>query len=182
MTDKELLNVLENGGQVAVPYFDGDLIEVHVSSKLDSAELLPVLKNFLMLSADNRRSDARHLVAYCKLMMDAVGDDIIIEDLNGEQPTEENIWNHTRIRHIFFGRLEAGKYAARRTIYLQIEGEVAWEPEHGLQMSWADGKRLVKAGAFDGHPTNGHASAKPERDKYVFSCYTPELCTLPDPD
>ena len=181
MTDNELLNIIENGGQVSVPYFDGAMVTILEEGHLPAADVLPALKNFLLLSAENRRSDARHLVAYCKMMMDAVGDEIILEDLNGEHPTLENIWHFTKIRHIFFGALDAGKYAANRTIFLQIEGEVAWEPEHGLQMSWAEGKRLAKAGDFDGHPTNGHASANPEKDQYVFSCYIPELCTLPDP-
>lgn len=182
MTDKELINILENGGAISVPYFDGAMIKVNADRHLTTAEQLPALKNFLGLSAENRQSDARHHVAYCKMMMDAVGEEEILEDMNGEQPTVENIWSHVKIRHIFFGWLDAGKYAAKRTIYLQVEGEVTWEPEHGLQMSWAEGRRLVKSGPFDGHPTNGHASAKPEDDQYVFGCYQPEHCTLPDPE
>ena len=179
MTDKELLSILNNSGQVSVPYFDGVKLSVDLDS-LTASEALPALKNFLALSAENRQSDAHHLVAYCKMMMDAVGDEEILEDMDGNAPTIENTWNYAKPTLLFFGKLEAGKYAARPTVYVQIEGRVAWEPEHGLQMSWADGNRLVKAGAFDGHPTNGHAYGKPERDQYVFYCYDLTLCTYPD--
>ena len=179
MTDQELLTILDNGGEISVPYFNGDMIQIDASD-LEPTEALPALKNFLTLSNDQRMSDARHLLAYCKLMMDAVGEEEISEDLGGVQPTLENIWNFTKASHIFFGKLDAGKYAAEKTVYLQLEGNVAWEPEHGLQMSWANGNKLVKAGPFDGHPTNGHAYADPERDQYVFDGETKDTSTLPD--
>ena len=179
MTDQDLLNILENAGSVSVPYFDGAELSVDLDI-LSPAEVLPALKNFLGLSAENRRSDARHLVAYCKMMMEVLGEEVVVEDLDGHRPTLENIWDYARAKILFFSKLEQSKYAKETTVFVQIEGEVAWEPEHGLQMSWAEGNRLVKAGAVDGHPTNGHASAKPEHDQYVFYCYDPALCTFPD--
>lgn len=179
MTDKDLLNVLENGGKIAVPYFSGTMVQID-RCDLSPQEALPALKNFLTLSPEKRMADARHLLAYCKMMVDAVGQEIL-EDMGGLEPILETIWNYVRVNQLFFGKLGAGKYAATPTVFVQLEGDVAWEIEHCLQMSWAEGKRLVKVGAFDGHPTNGHASANPADDQYVFVCYKPELCTLPDP-
>ena len=170
MTDNELLIILEKGGQVSVPYFDGSMIQVE-KCDLSLEEVLPAFKRFLSLTAEQRRSDARHLLAYCKMIVYAVGEDAL-EDMGGSEPGASLI---------FFDKLEAGKYASKPTIYVQIEGNVDWEPEHGLQMSWAEGDRLVKVSAFDGHPTNAHASAKPEDDQYVFECYKREFCTFPDP-
>ncbi len=178
MTDQELLIILDTGGEIAVPYFNGDTIQMDACD-LEPTEALPALKNFLALSNEQRQSDARHLVAYCKLMIEAVGEEVL-EDMEVSEVTAEKIWNHTQVSHIFFGKLDAGKYAAETTVYLQIEGNVDWEPEHGLQMSWANGNKLVKAGPFDGHPTNGHAYAKPEYDRYVFYGDTKESSTLPD--
>ncbi len=179
MNDKDLLDALENSAEVTVPYFDGQSIKMS-DCDLPATEALPALKNFLKLSAEQRRSDARHLLAYCKMMVNAVGEEIL-DSMGWVEPSLEQIWNYVTIRHLFFGKLEAGKYAAQKTIYVQLEGDVPWEEEHGLQMSWANGSQLVKVSSFDGHPTNGHAEAKTERDKYVFSCYYPELCTLPEP-
>lgn len=180
MTDEELVAILANGGQVCVPYFDDASIRVE-PSEVAPAHALAAFKAFLGLTADQRRSDARHLVAYCRLMIDAVGEEEVLAEMGGVMPSVEEIWEHASPTLIFIGELEAGKYAAQQTTFVQIEGRVAWEPEHGLQMSWAEGRRLVKVGPFDGHPTNGHAYANPAHDRHVFHCYEPELCTLPDP-
>jgi hypothetical protein len=41
--------------------------------------------------------------------------------------------------------------------YISFEGEVSWEPEHGLQLVVKDGLRVCKVGPYDGHVTNAHA-------------------------
>lgn len=46
--------------------------------------------------------------------------------------------------------------------YVSFEGEVAWEPEHGLQLVFADGRELCKVGPYDGHLT--HAAAYGDLD------------------
>jgi len=180
MTDDELWRVLENGGDVCVPYFDGAHVRVEPFD-VSPALALPVLKNFLRLTPEQRRSDGRHLLAYCELMIDVVGEEQTLCEMGGVMPTLEDVWQYASPTLIFFSDLDVGKFASTPTVFLQIEGSVAWEPEHGLQMSWAAGSRLVKVGPFDGHPTNGHASGNPEADRHVFRCYMPELCTLPDP-
>ncbi len=43
--------------------------------------------------------------------------------------------------------------------YLSFEGNVAWEPEHGLQLVFADGGKIEKVGPYDGHVTNAYACA-----------------------
>lgn len=178
MSDEEVQHLLETGGMIAVRYFDGAMVKIE-QDNLPVEDALPALKNFLALTTEQRRSDARHLIAYCKMMVDAVGEEVL-EKMGGRVPNEEEVWAHVSIQNLFFGKLDTGKYVSKPTVFVQIEGNVAWEPEHGLQMSWADGSRLVKVGAFDGHPTNSHATADPTRDQYVFSCYKPDLCTLPD--
>ena len=168
MTEETLAAALE-AGAIEIPYFDGASVAVDNVNGLPLHQVLPVFSAFLELTADNRRADARHLVAYCQMMMEAVGEEEILEDLNGEAPTLENIWTFAQPSLLYFSHLTAGKYAERDTTYVMLEGNVNWEPEHGLLMSWQDGNKLVKVGAFDGHPTNGHAMADPEQDKYVFA-------------
>ena len=41
--------------------------------------------------------------------------------------------------------------------YISFEGEVTWEPEHGLQLVFEHGLRVCKVGPFDDHNTNAHA-------------------------
>lgn len=52
--------------------------------------------------------------------------------------------------------------------YISFEGEVSWEPEHGLQLVVEDGLRVCKVGPYDGHVTNAHASGDISRLGAVF--------------
>lgn len=40
-------------------------------------------------------------------------------------------------------------------VYVSVECECAWEPEHGLQLVFRGGRSVSKVGPFDGHLTNG---------------------------
>lgn len=181
VTDSELTALVEAGGELAIPYLDGAPVRVHNINELSPVEVLPALRGFLGLTPKQRRADGRHLIAYCTSTVEAVGPEVL-EDMGSGIPTLETVWDHVQAGGIFFSKLDAGKYASTPAVFVELEGNVAWEPEHGLQMSWADGTRLVKVGAFDGHPTNGHAAANPDRDQFVFYCDLPELCTGPDPN
>ncbi|HVV36962.1 MAG TPA: hypothetical protein VHC63_10205 [Acidimicrobiales bacterium] len=52
--------------------------------------------------------------------------------------------------------------------YVTFEGEVAWEPEHGLGLVFEDGRRVVKVGPYDGHATVAHAFGDPALLNVVF--------------
>ncbi|MEV4708130.1 DUF6985 domain-containing protein [Actinoplanes sp. NPDC049316] len=42
-------------------------------------------------------------------------------------------------------------------VYVSVECECAWEPEHGLQIVFRDGRTVSKVGPYDGHLTNAPA-------------------------
>lgn len=74
-----------------------------------------------------------------------------------EIPETGDIWDEVQFRHppelALGGRLlEPGRS------YISFEGEVSWEPEHGLQLVFEDGLHVCKVGPYDGHLTNAHAS------------------------
>jgi hypothetical protein len=52
--------------------------------------------------------------------------------------------------------------------YISFEGEVTWEPEHGLQLVFEHGRRVCKVGPYDGHHTKGHAYGDPALIDVVF--------------
>ncbi len=67
-----------------------------------------------------------------------------------------DIWTHVSIRtppSIELGRPPLSPARA----YISFEGEVSWEPEHGLQLVVEDGLRICKVGPYDGHVTIAHA-------------------------
>lgn len=53
-------------------------------------------------------------------------------------------------------------------VYVSVECECAWEPEHGLQLVFRDGRTITKVGPFDGHLTNGSALDREESDTSVY--------------
>ncbi|WP_420847686.1 DUF6985 domain-containing protein [Natronosporangium hydrolyticum] len=53
-------------------------------------------------------------------------------------------------------------------VYVSIECECAWEPEHGLQIVFRDGAAVTKVGPYDGHLTNSAAYADDTLDGVVY--------------
>lgn len=73
-------------------------------------------------------------------------------------PDNADIWDHVTLTRgpdfaVGGGPLEPGRS------YLSFEGEVTWDPEHGLQLVFEHGERVCKVGPFDGHFTNASAFA-----------------------
>jgi uncharacterized protein DUF6985 len=73
-----------------------------------------------------------------------------------EIPPDSDIWDHVTFAFLPWIEL-GGTRLEPAPSYLSFEGEVSWEPEHGLQMVFEQGRRLCKVGPFDGHNTNAHA-------------------------
>jgi hypothetical protein len=73
-----------------------------------------------------------------------------------EIPDSADIWEHVQFRHPPQWRLGGGPLAPGRS-YLSFEGEVSWEPEHGLQLVFEDGQHVCKVSPYDGHVTVAHA-------------------------
>lgn len=73
-----------------------------------------------------------------------------------EIPASADIWEEVEFRwppsvHLGGGRLEPGRS------YISFEGEVSWEPEHGLQLVFEHGLSVCKVGPYDGHCTVARA-------------------------
>lgn len=69
-----------------------------------------------------------------------------------EIPESADIWEHVSFPHEE-ASWQLGDEPFRGRSYLSFEGEVSWEPEHGLQLVFEDGQRVCKAGPYDGHLT-----------------------------
>jgi len=53
-------------------------------------------------------------------------------------------------------------------IYISLECNCDWEPEHGLQIVFKNGSKVTKIGPFDGHLTNSDAFANPNLENVVY--------------
>jgi hypothetical protein len=73
-----------------------------------------------------------------------------------EIPDSADIWEHVQFQHPPEWLLGGGSLTPGRS-YLSFEGEVSWEPEHGVQLVYEDGRRVCKVGQYDGHVTVAQA-------------------------
>ena len=85
------------------PYFDEAMIKIEsCDSEVTPTEALTALKGFLTLTPEQHHSDGRHLVAYCKMMIDAVGEEEILEDIGGGSAKHRtNLGTYKDPSHIF---------------------------------------------------------------------------------
>jgi hypothetical protein len=73
-----------------------------------------------------------------------------------EISSDSDIWEHVSFR--FPPSLSLGGHPLQPAeCYLSFEGEVSWEPEHGLQLVFENGERVCKVSQYDGHNTVAHA-------------------------
>jgi hypothetical protein len=75
-----------------------------------------------------------------------------------ELRTSADIWDEVRVTEPPEFRVGRSPYAPARC-YISFEGEVSWEPEHGLQLVVEEGRRVCKVGPYDGHVTQAAAFA-----------------------
>jgi hypothetical protein len=53
-------------------------------------------------------------------------------------------------------------------IYVSLECNCDWEPEHGLQIVFKNGLRVNKVGSYDGHVTNSDAYANDALEDVIY--------------
>jgi hypothetical protein len=66
----------------------------------------------------------------------------------------DDVWSHVQFG--YEPLVSRHSYGDKR-VYVSLECNCDWEPEHGLQIVFRDGSRVCKVGPYDGHLTNGSA-------------------------
>lgn len=130
--------------------FDDDL------SDHERALFEETLAAFRSTGADVLDKAAQHIRAYYRHEWSAYTPDERAEYAILEIGDHENIWDHVQITEP--PTVQGGGHPLQPAdSYLAFEGEVPWEPEHGLDLVFENGRRIVKVGPCDGHSTNAHA-------------------------
>jgi len=160
MTDAELKAAIELGDKLPIGYFDNLPIEVK-NEDVNSDEAITALKNFLQLTSANRLADSHHAFAYYKFMVHQCGNDLLGKR-DGMLTEPPQVWEYVTPLRFYFDKSDDN-------VHVVLEANVVWE-DHGMVMSWEDGKTLVMVNAFDGSTTNSN----PE---YVFYTYMSEFST-----
>jgi hypothetical protein len=84
------------------------------------------------------------------------------EDLDCDIASAADEWPHVHPKEIFVSRRRQD-----RAIYVQIFAECDWEPEHGLQIVYRNGRLLSRVSDQDGHRTHTDAYGLPESEDRI---------------
>lgn len=74
----------------------------------------------------------------------------------------EEVWRHVRPNGVTVDRRDEDDL-----VYVSVECECAWEPEHGLQLVLQSGARWTRVSDYSGHLTDGDAYGRPELDHWM---------------
>jgi hypothetical protein len=149
----------------AVPVLGGQMCRIIVDGyddDPDPEDFHAVIRNFL--SADTRvLTDAEsHIFRYyqdCNAVWEPEDEEYIVID------SPSGVWQHIR-----FGTeptVSRRQYGDQR-VYVSLECECDWEPEHGLQIVFEEGLRVNKVGGYDGHLTNSDAYDDARLEEVIY--------------
>jgi hypothetical protein len=77
----------------------------------------------------------------------------------------ENVWKHVSLGN---EPMVSRRPYGDRGIYVSLECNCDWEPEHGLQLVFKNGQKVNKVGSYDGHLTNSDAWADDSLEDVVY--------------
>ena len=117
---------------------------------------------FLSIDEDVLKEVQAHILAYYDDVFRSVG----AEEPDFPQISSPNdVWAHIR-----FGNepIVSRRPYGDQGIYVSVECECDWEPEHGLQIVFKNGQTVNKVGPYDGHLSNADAFADPSLEDVVY--------------
>lgn len=135
--------------------YDGDLAK---------ADFHAAIRTFLALDRSPLEAAASSIYAYYRDVMDQVLTD------------EDDDWHveidgpHRVLEHVRLGNepMVARESHGDQRVYISVECECDWEPEHGLQIVFRDGATVTKVGPYDGHLTNSAAYHDDQLEGVVY--------------
>ncbi|MFI0450171.1 DUF6985 domain-containing protein [Actinomadura sp. 6N118] len=152
---------------VPVPALGGVLCRVIVDGYDEDPapeDFHAAIRAFLALERSALVAAAPSIFAYYRDIMDDVvdaGDDDWYVEIEGPD---------TVFDHIQFGDAPTISRDSHgdRHVYVSLECECDWEPEHGLQIVLRDGRTVTKVGPYNGHLTNAAAYADDTLEGVVY--------------
>ncbi len=151
--------------ELPIPFLKNSKIKIRLDFNDQELEefkddIAIVLKNTLSLGESDRDNAKEHLYAYYKDFVLDVGEECL-EDMPPQQD-DKSIFDF-----IHFSSLSICRSSITEEFYCQFSGGCDWEIEHGVSMSFKDGKTLAKVGSY-GHVNNSDAYADKSMDKYIY--------------
>jgi hypothetical protein len=150
---------------IPVPMLNGQICRFVVNGYDDDAspaDFPTAIRNFL--SADRRVLEEAepHIYRYyqdCNAMWEPDDEEYLVID------SPSGVWEH-----IQFGTepMVTRRSSGDKHVYISLQCDCDWEPEHGLQIVFRKGLRVNKVGIHDGHVTNSDAYADARLEDVIY--------------
>ncbi|TCJ11613.1 hypothetical protein EZJ19_15185 [Parasulfuritortus cantonensis] len=150
---------------IALPLLDGKVCRVIIQDYDED----PAKDDFHTAIA-NLLSSPRSVLAEAEPYVFAYYQDV---NSNWDPSDEEHVAMHSPSEvwdHVQLGTepIVSRRSYGDRGIYVSLECNCDWEPEHGLQIVFRNGNKVCKVGPYDGHLTNADAYADPALEDVVY--------------
>lgn len=117
---------------------------------MDAELLHETLTGFASLGRAERLSHSRHVFAYFREMHEGISAEEAAEEAArfvAPIKTARDVW-----RNVWLHSLSVSE--RKGEAWLQVSFGCAWEPEHGMSMSFQGGRVITRVGGIDGHAYN----------------------------
>lgn len=115
---------------------------------------------FLALGETARKSAALPIFEYYQDVQTVVGSENLLSIAG-----PDDVWPHIEPHDEVL--VQRGGHRDRQ-VYISVECECTWEPEHGLQIVFRGGRSVTKIGPYDGHLTNAAAYGRDDLEGVVY--------------
>lgn len=148
---------------IAIPFFDGTALAFTLDGfeSQDENAIRDAVRSFLALTSSDRLAASDYVFQFYQWYASMLSE----EDLGCSPQRPEDIWQHVHPSAITLAR------RGRRDthVYVRIEAECDWDPEHGLQIVYRCGQSISRVSSQDGHLTHSDAYDVPdEQDVIVY--------------
>jgi hypothetical protein len=151
---------------IAVPMFGGKMCSIIVDGyeqDPNKEDFHIAIANFLKGSSTVLREVDQHLFKYYKAF-----EEWYLEDGSAPIQSADELWQHVQLGS---EPMVTRRYYGDKKIYVSVECECDWEPEHGLQLVLKNGLRVTKLGGYDGHLTNSDAFDDESLEDVVYRSF-----------
>jgi hypothetical protein len=141
---------------IPVPFLSGQRVSftlmVEDADGVYPPDVSDAIERFLALNPTDREATNEPVYKKYTDFADAVS------EIEVDIPSAARVWDHVRVTEIYVDR----RNRRDKDVYVQVACNCDWEVEHGLQVVFRRGSRLVRVSDQDGHLTHADAYDLPE--------------------
>ena len=164
MTRDDRFDTVLRSEPIEIPVLLGARLPVQAEGYEDDRkpeEFREAIANFLACDEGVLRAASKHIFDYYRDLAAECRDEPGFVEI----AKSDDVWDHVQ----FAGEPCVTRRAyGDKAVYVSVECNCDWEPEHGLQIVFRQGKVINKVGPFNGHLSNADAYDDKELEDTVY--------------